>query len=457
MNKIIALTLCLFGLPSIAAAETLAANSDTQNHISKRSWHHYQIPLDRSNSKVSIRLEGMNADGDLYVRLNKKPSRWWGAWDCRPYSGRSKAEQCELDNSGNNTLHVSVYGAKATPYNLKITSETRPDETVYLLLHGLNSSPDTWNSVVDGIFNGHCPTLKGDDRDNDLPKSRCYTYHFSAQVSDGAVWENGDGSTYQKLGEEVGLALLSMDMTADPKSIMIVGHSRGGLAARSFLQTFNQRAPYPVGLLTIGTPHQGSPFGLMKHWLKSKGYQKNDIAIGALQFIMSPSTEFLSLVFDDNGKPTNDKISQAISGLNSTVANLGNVIDVYGHITSDGLELGENAAGYFDLLNGSQLAAILPGNLSDMRDYVRKNVFADGWITGDGIVPYNSQRMELIPGFTRNGAGLWHSKLHKISHADATQFDFWDSNPNDGETGQVATIKSILSKMTAEDGFTPLN
>lgn len=458
MKQLMMITVAILCFSQVINASTIPANTEINDRIEKRRWHHYELPLTSDQRKVTIQLTNLRRDADLYVRQNKKPSRWWGRWDCRPYKSRRQSEQCIVDNIGNNTLHISVYGAKSTKYSISIATQTKQPETVFLLLHGLNSAPDTWNTVVDDIFKGYCPTLAGDDRDLELADTRCYRYHFESRTDKAnQLWENGDGSTFDQLGEEVGLAMISLEEITQPKSVIIIGHSRGGLAARAFLQALNQSKPYPVGLLTIGTPHQGSPFGLLKHWMDQQGHKRDSLFLSALHFVFSPSTEALTTVLGNNGLPKNDSRASAIMTLNQNVGALGHQIDVFGQITSSGLELGENAAGYLDLLHGSKVSFILPGNMKDMRDFMTKNLFLDDWKTGDGIVPYASQQFNLIPGFDTNGAALWHGKLTKVPHADATQFDFWDSSPNDGETGQVSLIKAVLIRMLYTEGFTPLD
>ena len=52
---------------------------------------------------------------------------------------------------------------------------------------------------------------------------------------------------------------------------VLVAHSRGGLAARAFLQ---QRADFPlkasvVGLLTTGAPHRGTRLGRIYKYLEA--------------------------------------------------------------------------------------------------------------------------------------------------------------------------------------------
>ena len=76
------------------------------------------------------------------------------------------------------------------------------------------------------------------------------------------------------LGAEVLLAVskIQSQLTAE-REVVLVGHSRGGLAARSFLQRPNDAEvdsirSAVVGLVTTGTPHQGSPLGRVYDYLK---------------------------------------------------------------------------------------------------------------------------------------------------------------------------------------------
>ena len=438
-----------------ALASSLNSDSTVSEHINRGDWHHYTLPVTQDMQQITIQLTGLSADADLYVRKHKRPSRWFWRWHCRPYESGNRDEQCQLSNTENYTLHISVYGARSTNYTLSVSSTAPQPETVYLLLHGLNSDPDTWNAVNDELFDNQCRTLQGDDRDLNLPTVKCYRYHFKTRTTNGEVWENGDGSNYHQLGQEVGLALSSLEQVANPTSVIIIGHSRGGLSARAYLQSDAFFPTYPIGLLTIGTPHQGSPFGLIKHWMNLKGYGRRSIFFSALHFVVSPSTGYLTTVLDDTGLPAEDTRANAINTLNRDVSSLSGKIDVFGQITSTGLDLGENSAGYLDLLHNTKVAFILPGSIHEMRDYIEQNLHHPEWKTGDGIVPYASQQMQNIPGFDTGGAPLWHGQLSRIPHADATQFDFWDSNPNDGETGQVHMIHNVLKKMTQSNGFTP--
>jgi pimeloyl-ACP methyl ester carboxylesterase len=162
---------------------------------------------------------------------------------------------------------------------------------VYLLLHGMNSDEKTWNKLIDSKFNGMCGTIENGewtmtDKNHsalDPDGYECYRIRFGASEHGNVglegeyFWEKGDGSTFEQLGNEVNKAVeeivniydggpFSKDATV---AITLVGHSRGGLAARAFLQNPEYQLRSEInGLLTIGTPHQGSPFGRIYQWLE---------------------------------------------------------------------------------------------------------------------------------------------------------------------------------------------
>ncbi len=74
--------------------------------------------------------------------------------------------------------------------------------------------------------------------------------------------ESSAGQTYQVQGEQVAAAVAYLrEWTGAPK-VIIVGHSMGGLAARAYLQGPGYREDVGA-LITVATPHGGSPLGDM--------------------------------------------------------------------------------------------------------------------------------------------------------------------------------------------------
>jgi hypothetical protein len=290
----------------------------------------------------------------------------------------------------------------------------------------------------------------------------------------------------------VAAAVKKINEKLHPKVIILVGHSRGGLAARAYLQEITEPPPFKLGLLTIGTPHQGTSLGRVKHWLLGHGFLPQhiddafvskvcvllhpDICLDALAMIksllFSPSVGYQATAHDVNGNPIRKPISEAIWGLNDGADRLEDWVSTFGQIYSTRMRLGKNSGNAgVNLLNSfiAQDASrvlilkllidpVIPGGFREMRRFVLRNighfdVFGkwrcgeqrstdpfDWACNGDGIVPAISQRLTHLPGFSRGGKPLHSIQLREILHADA-------SGANDGETGQVLEIGRILDEI----------
>jgi len=82
-------------------------------------------------------------------------------------------------------------------------------------------------------------------------------------------WPSGDGATYSELGDEVVKAVQGITASYPAiDSVVLIGHSRGGLSARSAVNKEDASVSKIKGVLTIGTPHQGSAFGRLYSWLE---------------------------------------------------------------------------------------------------------------------------------------------------------------------------------------------
>ncbi len=170
---------------------------------------------------------------------------------------------------------------------------------VVLLLHGMSSDANTWNDFVDreAAFDGNgdrCPTIfDGVIQDWSFHLSResppalsCFRVRFGAHDGwSGRVGvegvrahgpRSGDFSTFDQLGSEIGDAVRAIKHRFEDAypnvelRIALVAHSRGGLAARAFLQGSGREEEKRsiVALLTTGTPHLGSPLGRIHRYLR---------------------------------------------------------------------------------------------------------------------------------------------------------------------------------------------
>ena len=298
---------------------------------------------------------------------------------------------------------------------------------VVLLLHGLAADMGTWNKLVNNSagFDGHCANT-GDVKFAKLKLTRntegvyCMRLNFGgldripsapkgldAATCNSSGGCSGDYSTFDTLGREISIAIRRIKNRLGANTqIVLLGHSRGGLAARAFLQS-----TYPVkrnvaGFISTGTPHAGSPLGRYYAYMRNNclpeskydsifdfGHCAQDWRftntvvdeIGGL-YLKTPSVNFLSdasasikLMNVHINKLPAIKFTQ-LSYNNTQFGCLGgdifnpdrgcgyNIFSTFGKPSSQGL----NA-----VLNGRQRSALI----------------------GDGIVPIASQKMTSIKGW----------------------------------------------------------
>jgi hypothetical protein len=188
------------------------------------------------------------------------------------------------------------------------------------------------------------------------------------------------------------------------------GHSRGGLAARSFLQNdLLTNRSLIKGFATTGTPHQGSPLGRFYQYMHDNCIPKSvyrqdgsrcednweviEMLQGTRKFLgynysrkyqmdlQSPSVDFLS------------PDSSAIKSLNENLNRLNNMI--IGQLSYEGTVFGvlSKDPGY-DLYDyGTWFAGDHPH--PDTLRYI-ENGQTRASLLGDGIVPSNSQKLSLL-------------------------------------------------------------
>ena len=112
--------------------------------------------------------------------------------------------------------------------------------------------------------------------------------------------------TFAEQGALVASAVERIRAANGNKPVLLVGHSMGGLAARAYISYHDQNGAKTCGLLTIGTPHQGSIWGylhdesgttsaspVLKQLASALGKDLSDPAIKALQ-VPPPAPFFTS-------------------------------------------------------------------------------------------------------------------------------------------------------------------
>ena len=159
-----------------------------------------------------------------------------------------------------------------------------------ILIHGLNSSSDTWNTSTDYFdtqygftFGGRFDFCLNADNNNATTNKNFYPTAGADIAAFESLTQNGDyyyvnfnvnpngavGTTVlsnqaavAKQGAAVKVAIQRVMALTGKDKVILVGHSMGGLASREYIQnSFNWQADnqhHVAKLLTVGTPHGGS-------------------------------------------------------------------------------------------------------------------------------------------------------------------------------------------------------
>ncbi len=335
--------------------------------------------------------------------------------------------------AGTYYVRVRHYSTTATTgnYQLVLSFTAIGSEThVVLLLHGMNSDETTWDVFAQSrranygiIFNGN-PEGTGPSGSASQPTPDARGVYYYAVRFGSKDWlglyramdeetgiENvaaagasrGDYSSFSQLGDEVRYAVSRIQALHTNPRIVIIAHSRGGVAARTFLQENNVERASIVGLLTLGTPHAGSRLARIYTYLQSNpknSHRADDDWKVAERIWNNGLTEHLDL-----RRPTIKFLaddSAQIDALNANVSSLPQSITI-GLVEFQGMRLGI-LHNYYDAFNFNGGADnVLFGAFS----LTARNFILDGQsigdFYGDGIVHIVSQRLYSIPDYP-NGA-----------------------------------------------------
>ena len=351
-------------------------------------------------------------------------------------------------------LSVEKAGVQVAEVSLPLSLAPR----ILLLLHGMNSNTDTWQTYVDGTFfatgaarsmvirdEGFRPVMPATLPSlNSVPGSfgkggaRCYRLQFGSIEDENTattglenlktvnaeggvdgvnqpylttdVLKCGDFETFDELAQEVDDAITMLLARHPGAQIVLVGHSRGGLAGRKFLEGSSTNKDAVVGFLTTASLHKGSPMGRIYQWLDdhrrgAAGSFSDDWE--AVDFLREPTFWHLK------NKPTLDvrrpvihdmsDSSTAITTLNNPtqVARLPSKV-VYGEIIYSKVKLGVLASGVYSVFDepgidvGEQVSAAA-------KTYILGAGNTPASFPGDGLIPQGNQHFTELQGFPAPG------------------------------------------------------
>ncbi len=128
-----------------------------------------------------------------------------------------------------------------------------------LLVHGLFSSSRTWKKTVaafiedyDLRYGGEISVATFTDAKQHVAAADFYTWNFS----------NSRNLSYREQARELQVAVRGLREINKTDKVILAGHSMGGLAARALVQFYG--ADDVFALITLGTPHYGSPLALLR-------------------------------------------------------------------------------------------------------------------------------------------------------------------------------------------------
>lgn len=449
----------------------------TTGYITQNQWQYFTVESPE-DVMLNFSLSNLSDDVDLYVKQGESPTKF--NYLCRSNLSNIESEKCVVRAKEVSTYHIGVLARQNSTFELIVESEAIVYQKVMLLLHGLASSPETWDAMVndDSFFNGSCQNLTIDndtltEGETNNDGISCFNLEFGSydrdtkysatglddKVCNSVLGCDGDYTTFEGLGYEVDDAISRIVEKLGPDiEIVMFGHSRGGLAARYFLQnSLLTNTSLVKGFATTGTPHQGSPLGRFYQYMednctpKSTYRQDNSKCEDNWEVIemLQGTREFFGYNYSDEYKmdlqaPSVDFLSPesiSINSLNETLQSLNGL--TMGQLTYQGTQFGilGRDAGLSDLYDLYDYGTWFSGDHPhpDTLSYVQNGQTRLS-LLGDGIVPAESQKLNLL--------------LEKEGIAITTQKSLNTSNIlHIEETSQVTDIYWLFERLYPSLGW----
>ena len=395
----------------------------------------------------------------------------------------NRAASVDFPNIPAGSYKLTVLGGSTfggVQFNLKGINPVN----VVLLLHGFQGAPSSWDTFVNdvgevygtainapSIYGGVIldPTdaspLSGSNYDPTFTSPAAQTFYIyrvkfgaydaasprtdvlnqtaSQILATGVDSLSGDYEAPETLGTEVQQAVDAILQLHPSAQIALVAHSRGGLAARSFLQSQVSEINSVIGLVTLGTPHDGSYFGRVNPYLAgttqyadaSRPFTPVDYDTWSVaRAIRGEPTDFLGFLVKqvhaeaDAFRPTVADLATgglANRALKKGAHNLPIANFKYGCFVYSGRPFGKLPDGY-DIFNGVEVSPnpkLTPPFTNELKisDSCRYYLIGDADpqdITSDGIVESTSQDLRNLHTAPLNAIRSFPIVNSHIFHTD---------------------------------------
>jgi preprotein translocase subunit Sec61beta len=118
----------------IMATDFITSGEAKYSYVYKGNWKYLKIDANGAD-KLNIKISRLDADVDLYVKKGNKPD--FGYYDCRPYLGGTKSEECNIDVDPNDIVYMGIQGYKSSEFKIVATlssEDTTPpvDDTKFI-------------------------------------------------------------------------------------------------------------------------------------------------------------------------------------------------------------------------------------------------------------------------------------------------------------------------------------
>lgn len=453
--------------PPSSATPITQATAVTGINGTAGSMTYYRIDVPSGQTGLYVQIWNGTGNADLYVQQGSLPTLA-GTPSNQKSVGTGNGHKVSVPSATAGTWYIMVHGSQAFS-NVSLKAFTGNFPRIVLLLHGMNGEDPVsyWEGYLNPIgatqaaqrgqvtgigtvtriptaVNGvlyYAMDFGTRDEDSGYPG-----FHVNAEGPAGNRFGDadpgqdevslnmfaerdraGDFSDYDQLGDEVEDAVTALLARHPGARITLLAHSRGGLAARAFLQrAYSSQAKSAIdALVTLGTPHDGSNFGRVFEYLKknprNRAVANQNPTQAERDDDWATAERLVSNVYA--GEPTVRMLANDSSEIDSLRNSIGNLPQTtrYGAVL-----FGEVDFGYVGFVWGSWENVFGNGgwvNLSDSCErYILYKSFngavgdtARAPHKGDGIVSLTSQDIRNLseyPGYaleTESATGVLHA------------------------------------------------